>query len=207
MEKDSDLNGGLLESGVEPSPINQFRLWFAAAEKTVPHLPNAMTLATASRDGNPSARMVLLKGFDENGFVFYTNYDSPKALELDVNPRAALLFFWPELERQVRITGAVSRVSREESEEYFHTRPFDSQVGAWVSHQSEVVSGRKELEERFTQLCAEYEGREVPLPPYWGGYRLVPDTIEFWLSRPARLHDRIRYTRTGSSWTIERLSP
>jgi pyridoxamine 5'-phosphate oxidase len=198
----------LRKSDVDPSPFKEFQKWFERAIATIPILPNAMTLATVSRDGVPSSRVVLLKGFDENGFVFYTNYDSQKARELDENPVAALSFYWPELERQVRITGRVTRTSREESESYFRTRPRDSQLGAWASKQSEVVSNREVLEEKMARLIQEYEGREVPLPDYWGGYRLAPDSIEFWQGRPSRLHDRLRYTRqSNGEWLIERLSP
>jgi len=172
--------------------------------------PNAMTLATVGPDGRPSARMVLLKGFDHRGFVFYTNYSSRKGRELTANPAAALVFWWPPpVHRQVRIEGLVERVSHEESDAYFRTRPFGSQLGAWASNQSEVIAGRDILELRLERLTATYAGGEVPLPPYWGGYRLAPDVIEFWQGRPNRLHDRLRYSRDGATagWTLERLSP
>jgi pyridoxamine 5'-phosphate oxidase len=197
----------LNEKDADPNPFSQFEKWFKQAEAAVPILPNAMTLATASMHGVPSARVVLLKDFDEQGFVFYTNYESLKAKDLDQNAVASLSFYWAELGRQVRITGPVSRTSREESEAYFHTRPVDSQLGAWASNQSEVISSREVLEARMEQLVGKYEGKQIPLPPYWGGYRVVPSVIEFWQSRPSRLHDRLRYTRRERGWVIERLAP
>ncbi len=167
-----------------------------------------MTLATATPDGVPSARVVLLKAFDERGFVFYTNYESQKGRELAANPRAALVFYWTSLERQVRIGGAVEMVAREESERYFRSRPFASRVGALASRQSEVLADRAELEERVKRLTLELKGGDVPLPPTWGGFRVVPASFEFWQGRPSRLHDRLRYTRAADgAWTIERLSP
>jgi pyridoxamine 5'-phosphate oxidase len=195
------------ERDADPNPFRQFDKWFKEAESAVPILPNAMTLATATTDGTPSARVVLLKGFDERGFVFYTNYKSPKARELDYNPVASLCFYWSELGRQVRITGTVTKTTRDESESYFHTRPVESQLGAWASNQSEVISGRDVLETRMNELVGEYEGKQIPLPPFWGGYRLAPSVIEFWQSRPSRLHDRLRYTKGESEWLIERLAP
>jgi pyridoxamine 5'-phosphate oxidase len=197
----------LNEKDAAPNPFKQFEKWFKQAEAAIPILPNAMTLATASVNGVPSARVVLLKDFDERGFVFYTNYESPKGKELDENPVAALCFYWAELGRQVRITGSVSRTSREESEAYFHTRPVDSQLGAWASNQSAVISGRGVLESKMEELVRKYEGKQIPLPPYWGGYRLAPSVIEFWQSRPSRLHDRLRYKRHEREWVIERLAP
>jgi pyridoxamine 5'-phosphate oxidase len=166
-----------------------------------------MILATATTDGKPSARTVLLKGYDERGFVFYTNYEGRKAAELEVNPTCALLFYWGELERQVRIEGRASRLSSEESDAYFAGRPRGSRLGAWASEQSHPVEDRSILEERVRALEAEYEGREIPRPPFWGGYRVEPDTIEFWQGRENRLHDRIVYHRSGRGWKIVRLQP
>ena len=199
---------GLKESDLDSNPFRQFDKWFQQALAASLPEPNAMTLATATLDGKPSARVVLLKGFDEQGFVFFTNYESQKGRELAANPQAALVCYWTELERQVRISGQVSRVSAEESEAYFRSRPLGSQLGAWASQQSEVVGGRKILEDRLERLTQEYQTKPVPLPPYWGGYRVAPETIEFWQGRPNRLHDRLRYTlQSGCQWLIERLSP
>ena len=199
---------GLTRKNVDPNPFKQFEQWFQAATEAEPVLPEAVSLATATREGKLSSRMVLLKDFDETGFVFYSNYESRKGLELAENPHAALVFYWRQLERQVCITGTVSRVSREESETYFRTRPRGSQIGALTSSQSQVVASREVLENRFQQLMAEYEGREIPLPSYWGGYRLSPATIEFWQGRSDRLHDRFLYQRqSGGPWQLERLSP
>ena len=198
----------LIESQIDPDPIKQFAKWYTDAEAAGLKLPNAMTLATATKDGEPSARMVLLKGFDAEGFVFFTNYESRKGRELDENPRAALVFYWPEFDRQVRITGSIEKVSRAESESYFHTRPVDSQLSAWASAQSRVISSREVLEEKMRELMVQYEGGEVPLPPHWGGYRLAPASIEFWQNRQSRLHDRLQYTlQQNGEWLIERLSP
>src|SRR3989442_312156 len=173
----------LNENQVDPNPFKQFEIWFKQAETAVPILPNAMTLATTTKEGVPSARVVLLKDFDERGFVFYTNYDSQKGQELEHNPVAALSFYWAELSRQVRITGTTRRTSREESEAYFQSRPIDSQLGAWASNQSQVISGREVLERRMEELLKKYEGRRIPLPPNWGGYRLAPFMFEFWQNR------------------------
>jgi pyridoxamine 5'-phosphate oxidase len=199
---------GLKESDLDPDPFKQFDTWFQQALAAGLPEPNAMTLATATLDAKPSARIVLLKGLDERGFVFFTNYESQKGRELSANPQAALVCYWIELERQVRINGRASCVSVTESEEYFRTRPLGSQLGAWASQQSEVVNGRETLEDRLEQLTQEYQSKPIPLPPNWGGYRVAPDMLEFWQGRPNRLHDRLRYTlQPGNRWLIERLSP
>jgi pyridoxamine 5'-phosphate oxidase len=198
---------GLDESDADPNPIEQFRRWFDEALAADLHEPNAMILATATPDGRPSARIVLLKGFDERGFVFYTNYDGRKSRELEANPFCALVFYWGELERQVRVEGRASRVPGEESDAYFERRPRGSQLGAWASEQSRPVRDRGVLEERLRELKGEYEDREVPRPPFWGGSRVEPETIEFWQGRENRLHDRLRYRRVGDLWERERLQP
>ena len=196
------------ERNVDPNPIQLFQRWFDAARDSGSRLPDAMTLATASKDGMPSARMVLLKQVDEDGFVFYTNYNSPKARQLDENPRAALVMYWVQLDRQVRVEGTVERVSATESDEYFSTRPRESQIGALASPQSEVIENREVLEQRFRDLDQLYRERRVDRPEYWGGYRLRPSRIEFWQNRSGRLHDRIVYERQADgSWTIKRLAP
>jgi len=188
-------------------PLELFEHWFAEAKRAGVDVPEAMTLATATGGGVPSARMVLLKGADEDGFVFYTGYGSRKSDELEENPRAALVFYWRPLGRQVRVEGSVERVSEPESAAYFATRPRGSQLAAWASQQSRPLGSREELERRYAELEREYEGRDVPLPPHWGGYRLRPEAIEFWEHRENRLHDRIRYTRAREDWKVERLSP
>ena len=199
---------GLTKRNLDPNPFKQFAQWFQEGVAAEPILPETVALATATQDGRPSNRMVLLKKFDEAGFVFYTNYESRKGQELAENPNAALVFYWRQLERQISITGTVTRISREESEAYFRTRPRASQIGALASNQSEVITSREVLENRFQQVMAEYSEGEIPLPSYWGGYRLSPTTIEFWQGRPDRLHDRLLYQRQSSGqWQIERLSP
>jgi pyridoxamine 5'-phosphate oxidase len=199
---------GLQEADMKADPIAQFRLWFDQVLAAELIEPNAMTLSTAEPSGIPSARIVLLKGVDEHGFVFFTNYLSTKGRQLAENPRAALVFFWPELERQVRVAGDVSKTSRAESEAYFRSRPRENQIGAHVSRQGEVIESRVELEQRREELERFYEGKEVPLPENWGGFRLVPLSLEFWQGRPSRLHDRLRYVRQGKSgWKMERLCP
>lgn len=195
------------ESTVSPDPIAEFARWLDEAIKAKVLEPEAMTLATATAGGIPSARMVLLRGFDQRGFVFFTDYRSQKGVELERNPRAALVFHWTELERQIRISGPVSPTTREESESYFRSRPRGSRIGAWASHQSQVIPDRRLLDDRVAELEERYPGDEVPLPPYWGGFRLTPSTIEFWQGRESRLHDRLRYVRDGERWRIERLSP
>src|SRR5688500_18754380 len=195
------------ECDVDPDPIRQFARAFDDDSRAEVPEPNAMTLATATADGAPSARIVLLKAADERGFTFFTDYRSRKGRELEANPRAALVFHWAELERQVRIAGTVTRVSREENEAYFLSRPRGSRLGAWTSHQRTVIGTRADLEERLEPMTARCDGGDVPLPPYWGGFRVRPDTIEFWQGRENRLHDRIRYRREAGAWRVERLSP
>lgn len=201
--------GHLLESEVDPNPYVLFTDWFRAASNcTDIHEANAMTLATATPDGRPAARMVLLKSFDEQGFVFYTNYESRKGREVAANPRVALLFWWAPLERQVRIEGRIEKVPAAESDEYFYTRPLGSRLGALVSEQSRVIPNREILDRRYAELQAEYSDSYPDRPPFWGGYRIVPDAIEFWQGGANRLHDRLRYTRQADdSWLLERLSP
>ena len=207
LRKDYSMSG-LQEKDLARDPFRQFEQWFQEAEAAKVIEPNAMTLATATRDGRPSARTVLLKGLDGRGFVFYTNYESRKGRELAENPRATLLFPWLALERQVIIEGSLVKISPEESAAYFHSRPRASQLGAWVSQQSAIIPGRATLEEALKSLEKTHAGAEVPLPPAWGGYRLNPDSLEFWQGRRSRLHDRLRYRRAaGGEWIVERLAP
>jgi pyridoxamine 5'-phosphate oxidase len=195
------------EQDVSPDPIAEFARWFAEAQAAEVEEPNAMVLATAAPDGTPSARVVLLKGFDERGFVFFTDYRSRKGAELEANPRAALVLHWSELERQVRITGGVTRTSTNESEVYYRSRPLGSRLGAWVSHQSQPIPSREVLEAGLLEVERRFAGGDVPLPLDWGGYRVKPEAVEFWQGRENRLHDRIRYARDGDGWRIERLAP
>lgn len=198
----------LRKDDLDSDPFALFRRWYERALSSVPIDPNAMTLATASKDGLPSARMVLLKGYDERGFVFFTNYESRKGRELEENPRASLVFYWRGLNRQIRITGTVGRTAQKESEEYFRTRSRDSRLGAWASKQSEVIESREALDQAFRDIEEKYPGDDIPLPTFWGGFRLTPNVFEFWEGRTGRLHDRFRYTReSNGEWTIERLSP
>ena len=201
------ISTGLDKADVDHDPVVQFHVWFQDTINAGLHEPNAMILATATRDAKPSARTVLLKGYDERGFVFYTNYEGRKAGELETNPECALLFYWGELERQVRVEGTVSRISEQESDEYFASRPRGSRLGAWASEQSRPVEDRSVLEERVRALETEYEGREIPRPPFWGGYRVEPEEIEFWQGRESRQHDRLVYRREDGAWRIERLQP
>jgi pyridoxamine 5'-phosphate oxidase len=198
---------GLSDLHAAADPIAYFEEWFEDAKRSGLFLPEAVCLATASGDGAPSARMMLLKGVDQRGFVFFTNYESRKGDELEANPRAALVFHWAILERQVRVEGKVARITTAESEAYFRGRPRGSRIGAWASKQSMRLAGRAELEARVREYDAKYPGAEVPLPPFWGGFRLEPEHIEFWQGRINRLHDRLRYTRAGDGWTLERLYP
>ncbi len=202
------ISKGIDEHNLSENPFSQFEAWFTEAVNSKVHEPNAMYLSTCSVDGRPSGRMMLLKGFDENGFVFFTNYDSRKGGELSTNKFAAITFVWLELYRQVRIEGIVSRITHEESDEYFNSRPRGSQIGAAVSAQSKVLTSREELENAYAELDKEYEGKEIPRPQNWGGFRLKPDYFEFWQGRASRLHDRIIYTpNTNGAWKMERLYP
>ncbi len=199
---------GLDERDLDPSPSRQIEKWLRDAIDAGHPEPTAMTLATASPDGEPSARVVLLKGVDVRGLVFFTNYESDKGKQLEQNPRACVNLFWVLLERQIRVTGSVEKVSPEESEAYFRSRPRESQLGAWASEQSSVLEGRAALEARLAEVRARFGDGEVARPPHWGGFRLVPERVELWQGRPSRLHDRLRYTRIGEGrWKIERLAP
>src|SRR5215208_5350421 len=205
---DNSRLAGLDENLIDRDPIKQFQAWLADAMDAKLPLPEAMTLATATPEGKPSARMVLLKQVDHEGFVFFTNYRSVKAGQLDANPYAALVFYWSQLDRQVRVEGSVTKTSAQESREYFQTRPRESQIGAWASAQSEVISGREVLEQRTQELETLYCDREIDCPEHWGGYRVKPERIEFWKSRVGCLHDRIVYgLQPDGTWTIKRLAP
>ena len=195
------------ETNAAANPIDQFKLWMDEAIKANVPEPNAMTLATVGDSGMPAARVVLLKEFSNGGFVFFTNYSSRKGSDLAQNPKASLMFIWLELERQIRIEGTVSKVPREESEAYFHSRPRASQIGAITSRQSQSVPNRETLEARFQALDQKYAGQDIPLPDFWGGYRLIPKRVEFWKGREGRLHDRLSYKKQGDSWLRERLQP
>ncbi|GAB3343328.1 pyridoxamine 5'-phosphate oxidase [Marivirga atlantica] len=196
----------LSESDVAKNPLIQFRKWFDEAISSQVLEPNAMNLATIKKD-RVSSRIVLLKDLDAQGFVFYTNYESQKGQQMANNQNVALTFFWPELERQVRIEGVVEKVSVKESTAYFHSRPRGSQIGAWVSHQSNTINSREFLEQRQEEYQSQFEGKEVPKPEYWGGYRVIPNLLEFWQGRSSRLHDRIQFEKVNNDWKIERLSP
>ena len=195
------------ELDVDLNPFVQFHHWFEEAVKAELPGANAMVLATATPDGKPSARVVLLKDCDERGLVFFTNYEGRKSVELTANPQAAVLFFWGELERQIRIEGTVEKTSKQESQEYFKTRPFESRLSVWASKQSSVIPSRSYLEQKMSDLKDRHGNQEIPLPPFWGGFRLQPQVFEFWQSRENRLHDRVRYLLQGGVWQIERLSP
>lgn len=191
---------------VHHDPLHEFARWFAEARQAGELDPTAMTLATATRDGVPSARVVLLKGLDARGFVFYTNFESRKGRELDANPRAALAFFWGTLSRQVRVEGSIERVSDDEADAYFASRPLESRLGAWASAQSSVLASREALDARYEEVTARF-GETPPRPPHWGGCRVLPSVMEFWQGRPSRMHDRLRYRLEGGAWVIERLAP
>ncbi|MBO3461764.1 pyridoxamine 5'-phosphate oxidase [Aetokthonos hydrillicola Thurmond2011] len=207
LRRDYTLHG-LSEIEVDPNPYIQFQRWFDQALAAQLVEPNAMTLATTSSKGKPSARMVLLKDFDERGFVFYTNYNSQKGQQLAENPQASLVFWWAELERQVRIYGSVEKVSENQSDEYFYSRPITSRLGTWVSNQSEVIESREILEKKLLELETVYQDQDIKRPSHWGGFRVIPTEIEFWQGRPSRLHDRLLYTLADDgSWKIKRLSP
>lgn len=197
----------LLEQDAHPSPFSQFANWFKEAEETIHNEANAMIIATSLPNGTPSIRTVLLKGFSEHGLLFFTNYNSKKGKELAINPKCSILFFWPELERQIRIEGVVHKVERALSEEYFSKRPRGSQLGAAASNQSDPVPDKEFLNNKYKELDKKYEGQEIPTPEQWGGYRIVPSEFEFWQGRPNRLHDRLQYTSENGSWKITRLSP
>jgi pyridoxamine 5'-phosphate oxidase len=206
LRKDYSL-AGLAEKDLARDPFRQFEKWFQEAEAAKIPEPNAMVLATATREGRPAARTVLLKGIDGRGLVFFSNYESRKGREIEANPQATLVFPWIALERQIIVEGALTRIAREESEAYFCTRPRASQLAAWGSQQSTVIPGRSVLEDTYRALDKKYAGQDVPTPPHWGGWRLAPETVEFWQGRRSRLHDRLRYRRGKDGWLVERLAP
>ena len=208
LRREYQSHGGLTKANIAKNPFDQFEKWFSDAVEAEIDLSDAMTLATATSDGIPSARMVVLRGFDENGFCFYTDYDSQKGKELAANPHAALVFYWRELDRQVRSNGTVEKMSADESGTYFASRPIDSRLAVWTERQSIVIPGREHLIENFKKAGQAYQGDDIPCPPHWGGYRLIPNMFEFWQGCPSRLHDRIRYTlKENGGWKIDRLSP
>lgn len=202
----SYMKGSLSEEDVQANPIDQFNIWFDQARHAELPEPNAMTVASVDANGKPSARVVLIKEVTQAGFVFFTNYESRKGQALITNPHAALLFFWPELERQVRVEGSVEKLSESESDEYFHSRPLDSRIGAWASPQSRVIKSRTELVTKAAEYALKF-ALNPPRPPHWGGFRVKPEALEFWQGRPSRLHDRIQYIKDNDAWTIQRLAP
>jgi len=199
--------GGLSEEGAGNDPLALFHTWYQDAIRSGLYLPESTALGTATPEGRPSVRFVLLKAYDDRGFVFYTNYDSRKAAELDANPQATLVFHWAVLQRQVRVEGTTEKASEEESKAYFRSRPRGSRIGAWASEQSRPLASRAELEQRVREFERKFEGEDVPLPPFWGGYRLIPESVEFWQGRANRLHDRIKFIREGGGWARSRLYP
>ncbi len=195
------------ESMIASDPIKQFEVWFRAAVEGKVNEPNAMVVSTVSATNRPSSRILLLRDFSENGFVFYTNYNSRKAGDIEANPAASILFFWPELERQIRIEGTLQKQSSVDSDRYFDSRPRGSKLGAWTSPQSEIIADRKAIDDELETITKKFEGKEIPRPEWWGGYVLVPDRLEFWQGRPSRLHDRICYIKEKENWKIVRLAP
>jgi pyridoxamine 5'-phosphate oxidase len=197
----------LLEKDIDQHPINQFEKWWQQAIESKIEEVNAMTLATVNKEGHPAARIVLLKGYDENGFVFFSNYNSDKAKSIESNPNVCLVFFWKELERQIRINGTVEKITEAESDMYFNSRPLVSKIGAWASPQSQELASRIVLENSFNEYQEKFSSKEIARPPYWGGYNVIPNKVEFWQGRPGRLHDRILYTQKEKNWVINRLAP
>lgn len=205
--RENYTKGGIIDSELPDNPVEYFKIWLDEALKSKVMEPNAMSLATADKNGFPNVRMVLLKGVEDDAIHFYTNYESEKGKELDVNPYASVAFWWPELERQIRISGNVKKLTEKESEEYFHSRPRESQVGAWSSNQSREVKSREDLQNRFDDLKKKFDGVDIPKPEFWGGYQITIEKIEFWQGRPGRLHDRIQYVKNSKEWTKSRLQP